>query len=84
MQPQRSGVRYPIKDGIVSDAKELLADVRRNKEGFEMSPQWPWRYDHPGPGWGHLTASPPASSDRSASQAPMSTTASSIACGLRS
>jgi hypothetical protein len=38
------GVRYTIKDGIVYDAKKLLADVRRmvreakDKEGFEIRP----------------------------------------------
>ena len=38
------GVRYTIKDGIVFDAKELLADVRRivrtakDAEGFEIEP----------------------------------------------
>jgi hypothetical protein len=38
------GVRYTIKDGIVYDAKKLLADVRRivreakDKEGFEIKP----------------------------------------------
>lgn len=38
------GVRYTIKDGIVYDAKRLLADVRRivreakDKEGFEIRP----------------------------------------------
>jgi hypothetical protein len=38
------GVRYTIKDGIVYDAKQLLADVRRmvratkDKEGFEIRP----------------------------------------------
>ena len=36
------GVKYTIKDGIVYDAKKLLADVRRivreakDKEGFEI------------------------------------------------
>jgi hypothetical protein len=38
------GVRYTIKDGIVYDAKKLLADVKRmvreakDKEGFEIRP----------------------------------------------
>jgi hypothetical protein len=38
------GVRYTIKDGIVYDARKLLADVRRivreakDKEGFEIRP----------------------------------------------
>ena len=38
------GVRYTIKDGIVYDAKTLLADVRRmvreakDREGFEIRP----------------------------------------------
>jgi hypothetical protein len=38
------GVRYTIKDGIVYDAKQLLADVRRmvreakDKEGYEIRP----------------------------------------------
>jgi imidazolonepropionase-like amidohydrolase len=38
------GVKYTIKDGIVYDAKKLLADVRRivreakDKEGFEIRP----------------------------------------------
>jgi imidazolonepropionase-like amidohydrolase len=38
------GVRWTIKDGIVYDARKLLADVRRmvreakDKEGFEIRP----------------------------------------------
>ena len=38
------GIRYTIKDGIVYDAKQLLADVRRmvreakDKEGYEIRP----------------------------------------------
>lgn len=38
------GVKYTIKDGIIFDAKKLLADVRRivkeakDKEGFEITP----------------------------------------------
>ena len=38
------GVHYTIKDGIVYDAKKLLADVRRivreakDKEGYEIRP----------------------------------------------
>lgn len=42
------GVRYTIKDGIVYDAKALLADVRRmvaeakRREGIERLPDVPW------------------------------------------
>ncbi len=43
------GVRYTIKDGIVYDAKALLADVRRlvqqarEREGIERLPDIPWQ-----------------------------------------
>jgi hypothetical protein len=44
---RRGGVRYTIKDGVIYDAKKLLADVKsmveeeKKKTGFKiMQPGW--------------------------------------------
>jgi hypothetical protein len=58
------GVRYTIKDGIVFDAKQLLADVRRmvreakEREDFEITPP-----GIPNPGWQGGEAPPRVSPD---------------------